>query len=62
MRRAHLEIPDHPARKGGDHFAAKGTPARLPVAAPPRRRFPATTHLGGGPSRTLRPRAARARV
>lgn len=53
---------DDPARKGGDYFAVKGTPARLPVAAPPRRRFPATTHLGGGPSRTLRPRAARARV
>lgn len=45
---------DDPRRKGGDHFAVKGTPPRLP--RPPRRRFPASTHLGGTPSRTLRPR------
>lgn len=50
---------DDPARKGGDYFAAKGTPARLPRPPRPRRRFPATTHLGGGPARTLRPRTPR---
>lgn len=44
---------DDPGRKGGDHFAVKGTPTRRPR---PRRRFPSTLHLGGGPSRTLRRR------
>lgn len=47
---------DHPARKGGDYFAAKGTPARVTSQPRPRRRFPATTHLAGGSARTLRPR------
>ena len=47
---------DDPGRKGGDYFAARGTPARVPAPPRPRRRFPATTHLGGGSSRTLRPR------
>lgn len=46
---------DDPGRKGGDYFAAKGTPARVPRTRRPRRRFPTTTHLGGTPSRTLRP-------
>jgi uncharacterized protein len=44
---------DDPARKGGDFFGAKGTPQRT---ARPRRRFPSTTHLHGGASRTLRRR------
>ncbi|SFN21327.1 hypothetical protein SAMN05216207_101083 [Pseudonocardia ammonioxydans] len=44
---------DDPARKGGDFFGAKGTPRRAPR---PRRRFPSTTHLGAGASRTLRRR------
>lgn len=47
---------DDPARKGGDYFAAKGTPARVPARPRPRRPFPATTHLGSGSARTLRPR------
>ena len=43
---------DDPRRKGGDYFAAKGTPPSVPRA---RRRFPSTTHLGAGlSSRTLR--------
>jgi uncharacterized protein len=50
---------DDPARKGGDYFGAKGTPARLPRAPRPRRRFPTTTHLGGSSARTLRPRTRR---
>lgn len=45
---------DDPARKGGDFFGAKGTPARVP--RPPRRRFPSTTHLSGGATRALRRR------
>lgn len=45
---------DDPARKGGDFFGAKGTPPRAP--RPARRRFPSTTHLGTGASRTLRRR------
>ncbi|MEV1293920.1 pyridoxamine 5'-phosphate oxidase family protein [Pseudonocardia sp. NPDC049635] len=45
---------DDPARKGGDFFGAKGTPQRVP--RPPRRRFPSTTHLGGGSARALRGR------
>ena len=45
---------DDPARKGGDFFGAKGTPLRTP--RPPRRRFPSTTPLAGGASRTLRRR------
>ncbi len=44
---------DDPARKGGDFFGAKGTPQR---SSRPRRRFPSTTHLHGGASRTLRRR------
>lgn len=44
---------DDPARKGGDFFGAKGTPQRT---ARLRRRFPSTTHLHGGASRTLRRR------
>jgi hypothetical protein len=44
---------DDPARKGGDFFGAKGTPQRT---VRPRRRFPSTTHLHGGASRTLRRR------
>ena len=40
---------DDPARKGGDFFGAKGTPQRT---ARLRRRFPSTTHLHGGASRT----------
>ncbi len=44
---------DDPARKGGDFFGAKGTPQRT---SRPRRRFPSTTHLHGGASRTLRRR------
>ncbi|WP_424511227.1 pyridoxamine 5'-phosphate oxidase family protein [Pseudonocardia endophytica] len=44
---------DDPARKGGDFFGAKGTPLR---SSRPRRRFPSTTHLHGGASRTLRRR------
>ncbi|MEQ3552192.1 pyridoxamine 5'-phosphate oxidase family protein [Pseudonocardia nematodicida] len=45
---------DDPARKGGDFFGAKGTPARVP--RPPRRRFPSTTHLGTGSAKSLRRR------
>ena len=45
---------DDPARKGGDFFETKGTPQRAPRTA--RRRFPSTTHLGAGASRTLRRR------
>lgn len=45
---------DDPARKGGDFFGAKGTEPRVP--RPSRRRFPSTTHLGAGASRTLRRR------
>ena len=45
---------DDPARKGGDFFGAKGTPAR--VTPPARRRFPSTTHLSGGATRALRRR------
>lgn len=45
---------DDPARKGGDFFGARGTPARAPRL--PRRRFPSTTHLDGGSSRALRRR------
>ena len=44
---------DDPARKGGDFFGAKGTPQRTGRS---RRRFPSTTHLHGGASRTLRRR------
>lgn len=44
---------DDPARKGGDYFAAKGTPRTAPH---PRRRFPSTTHLGSGSARVLRSR------
>ncbi len=47
---------DDPARKGGDYFAARDTPARVAARPRPRRRFPASTHLGGGSARTLRPR------
>ena len=39
--------------KGGDFFGAKGTPQR---SSRPRRRFPSSTHLHGGASRTLRRR------
>ncbi|MCU1670979.1 MAG: pyridoxamine 5-phosphate oxidase [Blastococcus sp.] len=45
---------DDPGRKGGDYFGARGTPPTAP--RPARRRFPSTTHLGAGASRTLRPR------
>lgn len=45
---------DDPARKGGDFFGTRGTPQRTP--RPARRRFPSTTHLGAGASRTLRRR------
>lgn len=44
---------DDPARKGGDFFGAKGTPARVPR---PRPRFPSTTHLSGGATKALRRR------
>lgn len=45
---------DDPARKGGDYFGAKGTPATAP--RPQRRRgsFPSTAHLNGGSARALR--------
>lgn len=50
---------DDPGRKGGDYFAAKGTPPCLPATpgGPVRRRraFPVTTHLFGGMARRLRP-------
>lgn len=45
---------DDPARKGGDFFGARGTAPRVP--RPPRRRFPSTTHLVSGASRSLRGR------
>ncbi|OZM82849.1 pyridoxamine 5-phosphate oxidase [Pseudonocardia sp. MH-G8] len=47
---------DDPGRKGGDYFGAKQTPRWRPRPHAARRRFPSTTHLGGGSSRTLRPR------
>jgi len=47
---------DDPARKGGDYFQAKATPRWRPRPHAGRRRFPSTTHLGGGSSRVLRPR------
>ncbi|AEA28638.1 pyridoxamine 5'-phosphate oxidase-related FMN-binding protein [Pseudonocardia dioxanivorans CB1190] len=53
---------DDPARKGGDYFRVKGSAQRVPREAHPaataagRRRFPSTTHLTGGASRTLRRR------
>jgi predicted pyridoxine 5'-phosphate oxidase superfamily flavin-nucleotide-binding protein len=46
---------DDPGRKGGDYFAARGTPARTARSAA-RRRLPNATHLTGGVSRVLRPR------
>lgn len=53
---------DDPARKGGDYFGAKGTPAVVPAPRrpPPARPFPSTTHLGAGvASRRLRHVAGR---
>lgn len=47
---------DDPARKGGDYFRAKETPQWRPRPNVGRRRFPSTTHLGGGSARILRPR------
>lgn len=47
---------DDPARKGGDYFGAKETPQWRPRPNAGRRRFPSTTHLGGGSARILRPR------
>ncbi|GAA0895203.1 pyridoxamine 5'-phosphate oxidase family protein [Pseudonocardia zijingensis] len=47
---------DDPGRKGGDYFGAKATPRWRPRPHSGRRRFPSTTHLGGGSSRVLRPR------
>jgi hypothetical protein len=47
---------DDPARKGGDYFRAKETPRWRPRPHAGRRRFPSTTHLGGGSARILRPR------
>jgi predicted pyridoxine 5'-phosphate oxidase superfamily flavin-nucleotide-binding protein len=44
---------DDPGRKGGDYFGAKQTPRRRPRPHASRR-FPSTTHLGGGSSRVLR--------
>jgi uncharacterized protein len=53
---------DNPGRKGGDYFAAKGTPQAVPRPVR-RRRFPSTTHLGAGVSaRPLRPRGGRTRL
>jgi uncharacterized protein len=47
---------DDPGRKGGDYFRAKETPRWRPRPHAGRRRFPSTTHLGGGSARILRPR------
>jgi predicted pyridoxine 5'-phosphate oxidase superfamily flavin-nucleotide-binding protein len=47
---------DDPGRKGGDYFGAKETPRWRPRPNAGRRRFPSTTHLGGGSARVLRPR------
>jgi predicted pyridoxine 5'-phosphate oxidase superfamily flavin-nucleotide-binding protein len=47
---------DDPGRKGGDYFGAKQTPRWRPRPYAPRRRFPSTTHLGGGSARILRGR------
>jgi uncharacterized protein len=47
---------DDPGRKGGDYFGAKETPRWRPRPHAGRKRFPSTTHLGGGSSRILRPR------
>jgi uncharacterized protein len=47
---------DDPGRKGGDYFGAKETPRWRPRPQPGRKRFPSTTHLGGGSARMLRPR------
>ena len=47
---------DDPGRKGGDYFRAKETPRWRPSPHAGRRRFPSTTHLGGGSSLVLRPR------
>ncbi len=47
---------DDPGRKGGDYFRTKETPRWRPRPNAGRRRFPSTTHLGGGSARLLRPR------
>jgi predicted pyridoxine 5'-phosphate oxidase superfamily flavin-nucleotide-binding protein len=47
---------DDPGRKGGDYFRVKQTPRWRPRPHVGRRRFPTTTHLGGGTARVLRPR------
>jgi uncharacterized protein len=47
---------DDPGRKGGDYFRVKQTPRWRPRPHAARRRFPSTTHLGGGSARVLRPR------
>jgi predicted pyridoxine 5'-phosphate oxidase superfamily flavin-nucleotide-binding protein len=47
---------DDAGRKGGDYFGAKQTPRWRPRPHAPRRRFPSTTHLGGGSARILRGR------